>query len=94
MNSSVAKRFIVSGKVQGVFFRASTRQQAVQLNIRGYAKNLSNGSVEVVAIGSMDAIAALEKWLSLGPPSARVDAVQSSMHPGDDVEDHTDFITL
>ena len=94
MNSSVAKRFIVSGKVQGVYFRASTRQQAVQLNIRGYAKNLPSGSVEIVAIGSIDAIATLEKWLSQGPPSARVDTVQSSIHLGDDIEDHADFITL
>lgn len=68
-------RFIVSGHVQGVFFRASTREQAQRLGVTGYAKNLADGSVEVVACGSDDALAELEKWLQHGPPSARVDAV-------------------
>ena len=71
-----ATRFIVSGKVQGVFFRASTREQAQQLGLRGHARNLPDGRVEVVAIGADDAIEAIARWLQHGPPSARVDHVE------------------
>ena len=73
-----AARFSVSGKVQDVFFRASTREQALRLGLRGYAKNLADGSVEVLAVGEGDAIAALEQWLHAGPSNARVDAVTRS----------------
>jgi acylphosphatase len=68
-------RFIVSGKVQGVFFRASTREQALALVISGYAKNLPDGRVEVLATGTAKALDALEQWLHQGPPAARVDSV-------------------
>jgi acylphosphatase len=70
-----AARFIVGGKVQGVWFRAATREQALKLDISGYAKNLPDGRVEVLASGSDDAIAALERWLWQGPPLAKVDSV-------------------
>lgn len=68
-------RFIVTGKVQGVFFRASTREQAQRLGLRGHAKNLADGSVEVLAVGDAGAIDALEDWLRQGPPLARVDGL-------------------
>ena len=68
-------RFIVSGRVQGVFFRASTRDEALRLGITGHARNLDDGCVEVLACGSDDALAALERWLQHGPPLARVGAV-------------------
>jgi acylphosphatase len=70
-----AARFHVSGKVQGVWFRASAREQAVRLGLRGYAKNLDDGRVEVLAIGQDAAIAELEKWLWQGPRLARVQDV-------------------
>ncbi len=70
-----AARFIVGGKVQGVFFRASTREQASKSGLRGYAKNLADGSVEVLAVGDAESIDALEAWLRIGPPKARVDAL-------------------
>jgi acylphosphatase len=70
-----AARFYVSGKVQGVFFRASTRDQAQKLGLRGHAKNLPDGRVEVLAVGGDDAIDALERWLHEGPPMARVEGV-------------------
>jgi acylphosphatase len=69
-------RFLVSGKVQGVFFRASTREQALRLGLRGHARNLADGRVEVVAAGTDAAIDALARWLRHGPTNARVDAVQ------------------
>ena len=70
-----AARFVVSGKVQGVFFRASTREQAQQLGLRGHARNLPDGRVEVLAMGEADAIERLAQWLHHGPPSARVESV-------------------
>jgi acylphosphatase len=71
-----AARFLVAGKVQGVFFRASTRAQAERLGLRGHAKNLSDGRVEVVAAGSADAVERLAAWLQHGPAQARVDGLQ------------------
>lgn len=68
----IAARFIVAGKVQGVGFRASTRVLAVALGIAGFARNLTNGDVDVLAVGDVAAIARLEDWLRTGPPQAEV----------------------
>jgi acylphosphatase len=70
-----AVRFLVSGKVQGVWFRASACEKALSLQLRGYARNLVDGRVEVVAQGQQAALDALESWLQRGPPLARVSAV-------------------
>lgn len=70
-----AARFLVSGKVQGVFYRVSTRERALELGLSGRAINLHDGRVEVVAQGDADALDVLEAWLHQGPPSAKVDAV-------------------
>ncbi|MCA9757795.1 MAG: acylphosphatase [Candidatus Eisenbacteria bacterium] len=69
-------RAIVRGRVQGVYFRASTREEAQKLGLRGYAKNLADGSVEVVAEGPEDALKQLVDYLHRGPAHARVDQVQ------------------
>jgi len=58
-----------------VFFRASTRLVALELGITGYARNLPDGRVEVLACGSEAALAQLKVWLQVGPPSARVTGV-------------------
>jgi len=71
-------KFVVSGRVQGVFFRASTREEALRLGLTGHARNLPDGSVEVVACGDDAALAELERWLALGPPLAQVSRVQRS----------------
>lgn len=71
-----ARRFLVSGRVQGVFFRASTRQQAEQLGLTGRAVNLSDGRVEVIAHGRPEALDRLAKWLLRGPDAARVEQVE------------------
>ena len=68
-------RFLVSGRVQGVFYRASTRSEAERLGLAGSARNLDDGRVEVVASGADEALSALERWLWQGPPSARVEDV-------------------
>jgi len=71
-----AARFYVAGKVQGVWFRASTREHAVALELRGYANNLRDGRVEVLAVGDEAAIERLAQWLRHGPPNARVDRLE------------------
>ena len=71
-------KFIVSGRVQGVFFRASTRAEAERLRVTGYAKNLANGDVEVLACGEAAALDELQRWLHIGPPAARVENVVRS----------------
>lgn len=73
-----AARFLVTGKVQGVWFRASTRDEALRLGLRGHANNLADGRVEVLVVGNADAIQRLANWLRQGPPLARVDALERS----------------
>ena len=65
----------VSGRVQGVFFRDSTRQQARQRNLTGHAINLPDGRVEVLACGEAQDVESLCQWLWQGPPHARVENV-------------------
>ena len=72
----IARRCYVSGRVQGVFYRASTRQRAQELGCRGYARNLVDGRVEVLAVGEPAAVHALIDWLRQGPPAAHVTDVK------------------
>jgi acylphosphatase len=74
MNS--ARRCRVSGRVQGVFFRAATRNMALELGVCGYANNRSDGCVEVHAEGDAAAVAALCDWLWDGPEAAEVSSVE------------------
>ena len=77
------RKFRVEGRVQGVWFRESTRQQASGLSINGYAINLRDGSVEVLACGEADALEELAQWLHQGPRLAQVRAVRESHVDGD-----------
>jgi len=72
---ALCRIFTVKGRVQGVFFRDSTRRLAQTLGISGYAINLSNGYVEVLACGESDSVDELAAWLQDGPQMARVDEV-------------------
>jgi acylphosphatase len=74
---SQCKRFRVAGRVQGVFFRASTQQQARLLGVTGWVRNTEDGAVEILACGSAEQLEALSAWLWRGPPSARVSKVTS-----------------
>ncbi len=80
MSTTISKhrclRCIVYGKVQGVFFRASARKQAQQLGLVGYAKNITDGSVEVVMKGNISDVERFKDWLHIGPESARVDNLE------------------
>ena len=79
-------RAIVSGKVQGVGFRMSTRSQAQQLGVCGTVRNLNNGNVEIVAAGKAEAVDALIDWARSGPSSAVVDDVQTEVMDYKDAE--------
>jgi acylphosphatase len=81
MGDRHARRCLVSGRVQGVFFRASTRQLAVELGLTGYARNLADGRVEVLAVGPATAVQQLCDWLWIGPPSAKVSGVEITEVP-------------
>jgi len=72
---SSARRFTIEGRVQGVFFRDSTRRVAESLGLTGHVINLDDGNVEVLACGDAAAIGALLEWLHEGPPLAAVTAV-------------------
>ncbi len=69
---TVARRAFVSGRVQGVWFRAAAAERADALGVRGYARNLADGRVEVLAVGDENAVAELVRWLHRGPPLAAV----------------------
>lgn len=69
-------RFSVNGRVQGVYFRQSTRQRAQQLGLHGWVRNCDDGSVEGVVSGSDDALRQLREWLQQGPPAAQVARVE------------------
>ncbi len=68
----ICVRCVVTGRVQGVFFRASTERKARQLGVTGYAINLPDGSVEVLACGETPAVEQLKQWLWTGPPASQV----------------------
>lgn len=77
----IASRVWVHGVVQGVGFRYSTQAEAKKLSLTGYARNLDDGSVEVLACGKSEAVEALIAWLKAGgPKQARVDRVLVEPH--------------
>ena len=88
---SAARRFIVKGRVQGVFFRESTRRVAESLGITGHAINLSNGDVEVFACGERAALDKLAEYLTEGPTMAVVTGVSTEFVDSDDEYDR--FVT-
>jgi acylphosphatase len=71
----VARRYIISGRVQGVGFRYFTEATAQREGVAGWVRNLPDRSVEVVAEGDADAVERFERAVRLGPPGARVDHV-------------------
>jgi len=87
----ICKRCLVSGRVQGVFYRASTAERARTFGVTGYARNLPDGGVEVLACGEEAAVKELCAWLWKGPPAAKVSDVRVT-----DAADEmpTDFKTL
>ncbi len=76
MSKKTARRYIVRGRVQGIGYRYFVEKAAVQLGLTGYAKNLDDGSVEVYAVGSLEALGELNGYLWKGPLWSDVRGVQ------------------
>ena len=94
ISGRLTRRFLITGKVQGVYFRHSTRREAERLGVRGIARNLPDGSVEVIAHGTPETVESLREWLHRGPPGAQVAAVQEFELPstgqlGNDQDGHS-----
>ena len=75
---NIRVRLFIKGRVQGVWFRDSTRQEARRLGVNGWARNIPDGRVEVLAEGPLDKVRRLIDWCHQGPPLARVDRVEES----------------
>jgi acylphosphatase len=79
----------IHGRVQGVWYRASTQKQAAALGLSGFVRNVADGSVEAVAEGPREQLEALIAWCREGPPHARVSEVESRF--GDATGEFDDF---
>ena len=75
---NIRVRLIIEGRVQGVWFRESTRKQAEHLGVHGWVRNRREGTVEVVAEGPEESVRKLVDWCHHGPPSARVSRVRET----------------
>ncbi|MEW2414475.1 acylphosphatase [Streptomyces sp. NPDC046866] len=75
------RRVVVSGRVQGVFFRDSCRSAALDRGVAGWVRNLPGGEVEAVFEGDEDAVARMVQWMRTGPPTAEVRAVEVYEEP-------------
>lgn len=87
----VVRRAVVSGRVQGVFYRASAASKARELGVTGSARNLADGRVEVIAIGSTQAVRELFEWLWIGSTASKVTQVEEFEH--ESVEPHPERFT-
>jgi acylphosphatase len=76
MTGEKCVHILVSGRVQGVYFRACARDRALELGLRGIVKNRRDGRVEIVATGSESSLERFLEWCWQGPPQARVDDLQ------------------
>jgi acylphosphatase len=76
---NIRMRLIIEGRVQGVWFRDSTRRQALALGVCGWVKNRPDGAVEVLAEGPEETVRALVSWCHHGPPSADVSRVHETL---------------
>jgi acylphosphatase len=89
VSENICVRCFIAGRVQGVFYRASTRHEAQKLDIKGFARNLSDGRVEVVACGDPSALEELKGWLSRGPANAQVTGVSCEVVEPQNFSDFT-----
>ncbi|GLX80440.1 acylphosphatase [Thalassotalea insulae] len=78
----------VHGKVQGVYFRASSQQMAIEYGLSGYARNLADGDVEVLMCGEQQNVERMIQWLNHGPDTAEVEKVDAKEVPW---QDHNHF---
>ena len=81
MSAPLARRLVITGTVQGVWYRASAAEAAARLGIRGWVRNTADGAVEALAIGTELAIESFVAWCHQGPPKAKVTRVTVSDAP-------------
>lgn len=74
----ICRKCLVGGRVQGVFYRATAAQRARELGVRGYAKNLPDGRVEVLAVGDADVVNTFIEWLWTGSSASKVTSVDAT----------------
>ena len=74
----ISKMCLVGGRVQGVFYRATAAQRARELGISGYARNLPDGRVEVLAVGDAEVVQSFIEWLWTGSSASQVTSVEAS----------------
>jgi acylphosphatase len=79
----VCKKCLVGGRVQGVYYRATAARRARELGIHGYARNLPDGRVEVLACGDEELVSAFVKWLWIGSSASKVTSVEVSDAAGE-----------
>jgi acylphosphatase len=79
----ICKKCVVGGRVQGVFYRATAARRALELGIRGHARNLPDGRVEVLACGERAVVDAFVSWLWIGSSACKVTSVEASDAPVD-----------
>ena len=89
----VCKKCVVAGRVQGVFYRATVARRAQELAIRGYARNLADGRVEVLACGEEEAVHTFVSWLWTGSSASKVTSVDVIDAPVDSVQVGASFYT-
>jgi len=85
------RHFVVTGRVQGVFYRASTQEAASRLGLVGWVRNCDDGSVELLACGEEATLKQLEQWLWRGPKFSQVSAVEVNVVASDSGAGFTDF---
>lgn len=78
MNDRVARRLVIRGRVQGVWFRESMRREAETLGVAGWVRNRADGTVEALVEGAPDAVERLVRWAHRGPEAADVSGVEQS----------------
>ena len=78
--SKICRHCIISGVVQGVFYRQTTKEQALSWNLTGWVRNLNDGRVETLICGDEQQVKELLNWLPMGPPAAKVSAVEINDH--------------
>ncbi len=93
MSAILCHRYFVSGRVQGVFFRANAATEARRLNLTGWARNLPDGRVEVLVRGPEHAVRAIGNWLRQGEPPAQVDELETIVEDPDQFDELTAFRT-
>jgi acylphosphatase len=89
----ICRRCLVAGRVQGVFYRGTAARRAQQLAVRGYARNLADGRVEVLACGDEEAVRTFVSWLWTGSTASKVTSVEVIELPPDSVQVTESFHT-